>query len=713
MGKKKHSKKKTGKVTLSDKILAEIKRNGKKAISFKALLKSCRNFKGFDFDAFTKCIDKLKKNGKIEENKLGFVCVDTAKLTPCKIVKLSKTFGFAREDATGEDIFIPGKRLMGAMPGDSVLVKISKHKSGESREGEVMSITEEAFSRFSGEIVNEFGELKIMPDSLSKFALSFDKPAELELHEGDKVTAMITERGKSHKDHRCEILSTFGSSMKASACALAILEVNGIIPVFPAEVIDGARRVSDYRLIEKEAENRLDLRDMPIFTIDGADTKDIDDAISVERDGDGYILGVHIADVSFYVKPRSELDNEAMNRGTSVYYANRVIPMLPKELSNGICSLNPNEDRLAFSCICKLDANAEIKSYKFAKTVIRSRVKGVYSEINDYLDGYKTKETEEKYKEVSGCFEIIKELADKLYKKKKARGVPELETAESKLIINEQDICVGAVSRERGRTEQIIEDFMLIANECAARFGVENELPFVYRIHEPPTEQKLETLKEGLTALNIPFNFGAEITPDKISAILDSVSGKPEAPIINNLVLRSRTKAQYSTEPLGHFGLVLKDYAHFTSPIRRYPDLSIHRIMSDLLEGTPVSEIKTRYNKFAFASAEKSTAAEIKAMTVERDCEDCYKAEYMSEMIGEEFDGVISSVMDFGVFVMLDNTCEGLLPVEELGEGMYVTNSFISLKNMTNGNEYRVGQPIRIKVKNANVNSGRIDFELA
>ena len=713
MGKKKHTKKKTGKVLLNDKILSEIKRNGKKPISFKALLKSCRNFKGFDFDDFTKCVEKLKEKGKIEENKLGFVSLETAKLTPCKIVKLSKTFGFARTYSDGEDIFIPGKKLMGAMPGDSVLVKISKSRSGDSREGEVMSITEEAFSRFSGEIVNEFGELKIIPDTLSKFAMSFDKPQEMELHEGDKVTALITERGKSHKEHRCEILSTFGSSMKASACALAILEVNGIIPVFPAEVIDEARRVSDYRLIEQEAANRLDLRDKPIFTIDGADTKDIDDAISVERDGNGYLLGVHIADVSFYVKPRSELDNEAMERGTSVYYANRVIPMLPKELSNGICSLNPNEDRLAFSCLCSLDENGNIKSYKFAKSVIRSRVKGVYSEINDYLDGYKTKEIEEKYSEVSPCFEIISELADKLYKKKKARGVPELETAEGKLLINEQDICVGAVARNRGRTEEIIEDFMLIANECAARFGKENELPFVYRIHEPPTEQKLETLKEGLTALNIPFNFGAEVTPDKISAILDFVKDKPEAPIINNLVLRSMTKAQYSTEPLGHFGLVLDDYAHFTSPIRRYPDLSIHRIMSDFLSGIPANEIRTKYNKFAFASADKSTAAEIKAMTVERDCEDCYKAEYMSAHIGEEFDGVISSVMDFGVFVMLDNTCEGLLAVEELGEGMFVTNSFISLKNMTNGKEYRVGQPIRIKVKNANVNSGKIDFELA
>ena len=698
---------------LSEKILAEVRRTGKKPISFKALLKECRKLKGFDFDEFTKCIDRLKSKGRIEENKLGFVLCDSAKLTLCKIVRINKTFGFARIDENGEDIFIPGKRLMGAMPGDSVLVKISKSRTGDSREGEVVSITEASFSRFSGEIVNEFGELKIMPDALSKFALSFTKPEGMELHEGDKVTAVITERGKSHRDHKCEVLSAFGSSMKASACALAILEVNGIIPVFPAEVIAQAREVSDYRQIEAESAGRLDLRDKPIFTIDGADTKDIDDAISVERDGDDYILGVHIADVSFYVKPKSALDEEAMKRGTSVYYANRVIPMLPKELSNGICSLNPGEDRLAFSCLCRLDKNADIVSFKFIKTVIRSRVKGVYSEINDYLDGYKTKETELKYSEVSSQFEIITELAEKLNKKKKSRGVPELETAEGKLIIDENDICVGACQHERGRTEEIIEDFMLIANECAARFGKEHQLPFVYRIHEPPTEQKLETLKEGLTALGIPFNIGDNVTPAMLSQILESTKDTPASPIINNLILRSMTKAQYSTEPLGHFGLVLEDYAHFTSPIRRYPDLSIHRIMSDVLSGTDINEVRTKYNKFAYASADKSTAAEITAMTVERDCEDRYKAEFMSGRIGEEYDGVISSVTDFGVFVMLENTCEGLLAVEELGEGMYAANSFISLKNMTDGKEYRVGQPIRVKVKNANVNSGKIDFSLA
>jgi ribonuclease R len=285
-----------------------------------------------------------------------------------------------------------------------------------------MSIVEENFAKFTGELVSEFGVLKIVPDMLSKYAMTFENPMRLELHEGDKVVAQVTKRGNRHSEHVCEIVSSYGSSMKASACAMSVLEVNGLTPVFPGEVIYEAREVSDYSRIKEEIPGRLDLRDKPIFTIDGADTKDIDDAISVERTKTGYLLGVHIADVSHYVQPKSQLDNEAFKRGTSVYYANRVIPMLPKELSNGICSLNPQEDRLAFSCLCELDKQGNITEYKFAKTVIRSRVKGVYSEINSLLAGSDDAELKEKYAEVSGQLPIIKELADILYKNKKNRG---------------------------------------------------------------------------------------------------------------------------------------------------------------------------------------------------------------------------------------------------------------------------------------------------
>lgn len=692
-------------------IYTKLKKSGKKPVKFKELLKYCRS-KNFDFDKFVKVIEKMKAKGEIIESNRGFTLVDRKELTKATIARLNKTYGFATNDDTGEEIFIVGKYLRGAMPGDKVLVRTFKGE-GNCIEGEVMQITEENFSRFTGQIVNEFGVLKIIPDTLSKYAIDFENPEGIELYEGDKVMAEITYRGEKHSQHRCEIVSSFGSSLKASACAMSVLEVNNLTPIFPPEVIYEAKQVSDYSKIKTESPNRLDLRDKIIFTIDGADTKDIDDAISVEKNEKGFELGVHIADVSYYVTPKSALDNEAFHRGTSVYYANRVIPMLPKELSNGICSLNPQEDRLAFSALISLDNNGHIIDYKFAKTLIRSRVKGVYAEINRILRGEITDELQEKYAEVMATFPAMTELADVLYKNKEIRGAPQLESVESKLIISNEDICVDVVPRTRGRSEEIIEDFMLVANECAARFGIENNLPFVYRIHEYPSDEKIQGLKEGLVKLNIPYNTNGNLKPQDLKEILEKAKDSSKFMVVNNLVLRSMSKARYSPEPVGHFGLVLDDYAHFTSPIRRYPDLTIHRIMSAFLDGATAEECNTKFQKFVHASADQSTNTELVAMNVERECEDCYKAEYMRSHIGEEYDGIISSATDFGVFVLLENTCEGLIRIEDLGDGEYYYDGSMSLKNMNTGKEYTVGDSIRIKVLDANVNSGKIDFQIA
>ena len=692
-------------------IYTKLKKSGKKPVKFKELLKYCRS-KNFDFDKFVKVIEKMKAKGEIIESNRGFTLVDRKELTKATIARLNKTYGFATNDDTGEEIFIVGKYLRGAMPGDKVLVRTFKGE-GNCIEGEVMQITEENFSRFTGQIVNEFGVLKIIPDTLSKYAIDFENPEDIELYEGDKVMAEITYRGEKHSQHRCEIVSSFGSSLKASACAMSVLEVNNLTPIFPPEVIYEAKQVSDYSKIKTEAPNRLDLRDKIIFTIDGADTKDIDDAISVEKNEKGFELGVHIADVSYYVTPKSALDNEAFHRGTSVYYANRVIPMLPKELSNGICSLNPQEDRLAFSALISLDNNGHIIDYKFAKTLIRSRVKGVYAEINRILRGEITDELQEKYAEVMATFPAMTELADVLYKNKEIRGAPQLESVESKLNISNEDICVDVVPRTRGRSEEIIEDFMLVANECAARFGIENNLPFVYRIHEYPSDEKIQELKEGLVKLNIPYNTNGNLKPQDLKEILEKAKDSSKFMVVNNLVLRSMSKARYSPEPVGHFGLVLDDYAHFTSPIRRYPDLTIHRIMSAFLDGATAEECNTKFQKFVHASADQSTNTELVAMNVERECEDCYKAEYMRSHIGEEYDGIISSATDFGVFVLLENTCEGLIRIEDLGDGEYYYDGSMSLKNMNTGKEYTVGDSIRIKVLDANVNSGKIDFQIA
>ena len=692
-------------------ILEKIKKTGKEPLPYKKLLRSCR-VSDKDFKHFTETLEKMKVNGEIFEQPDGFLLPKYCGLVTAKITRLNKTFGFAKDIKTEEVIFIPGKFLKGAMPNDTVNVRAFKGK-GESLEGEVVNIINQDFSRFTGNIKREFDTFCVIPDIMSQYALPIENLSDYEVNEGDKVLCEIAYRGTRHSEHTCRIITCFGSSTKASVCAMSVLELNGISLEFPKSVLDEAMNVSDMSTIKKEAPNRLDLRDEVIFTIDGADTKDIDDAISINKTSEGYELGVHIADVSYYVKPKSELDNEAIRRGTSVYYANRVIPMLPKELSNGICSLNPQEDRLAFSALMKIDFEGALTDYKFAKTIIRSRVKGVYSEINTILAETQKPEIDEKYKEVKGSLKLMDELAKILKRNKKLRGAPELETSESKLIINDDDFCIDVIPRSRGISEEIIEDFMLMANESAAKLARENELPFVYRIHEDPGVEKINTLEETLKLLGIAFPPHKNVKPKHLAQIVDSVKGTDLEMVVNNLVLRSMAKAKYSPDPVGHFGLVLADYAHFTSPIRRYPDLSIHRIMSDYITGTAHAEIMKRYQKFVYHSSQASTEAELTSMKVERDCEDCYKAEFMKAHIGEEYDGRIVSVLEFGFFVELESTCEGMVAVEELPSGEYVYDGSMKLTNNVTQQAFRVGNKIKIKVARADVSSGKVDFSLA
>ncbi|MCD7741305.1 MAG: ribonuclease R [Ruminococcus sp.] len=691
-----------------EKIVLDKLKRSKRPVAFNELYKPLKMFLSKrDLD---RGLEELSKKGKIVNTGNGYIYVAPGKLIPCEVSRVKKTFGFVRNIDTNEEYFVAGRYLNGALPGDKVMVQTYIGRD-DKLEGRVMEITEESFSRFTGNIVNEFGELKVVPDTLSKYAMKIEQSDGFKLREDDKVLAEIVHRGTSHADHRCRIVMSFGSSLKASVCALSVLELNGLTPMFPPEVIAEAKKVSDERTISAEIPNRLDLRDLPIFTIDGAATKDIDDAISIEKTDAGYKLGVHIADVSYYVKPKSLLDEEAFNRGTSVYYANRVIPMLPKELSNGICSLNPQEDRLAFSALMTLDKNGVIIDYKFAKTVIRSRVKGVYSEINELLDGTDSKVLHEKYAEVLDVLPAMNELAQILRGNKIHRGAPQLSTTESELIIDENDFCIDVKPHASGVSQEIIEDFMLCANECAAKFGCEHGLPFVYRIHENPPEDKLDYLKTGLTELGIPYNFEGGVKPKRLSEILEWERGTERFPVVNNLVLRSMSKAKYSAEPVGHFGLVLDDYAHFTSPIRRYPDLAIHRIMSDFLASGDDAACRTRYNKFAYAAADQASKTELVAMQTERSCEDCYKAEFMKTKLGEVYEGVVVSCVPHGMYVMLDNTCEGLIKIDTLPYPDYYYDEKFSIKRVGGGVQFTVGKRIMIQVVAADVSNGNVDFE--
>ncbi|HHX57738.1 MAG TPA: VacB/RNase II family 3'-5' exoribonuclease [Clostridiales bacterium] len=506
---------------------------------------------------------------------------------------------------------------------------------------------------------------------------------------------------------------TFGCAENAVSCANSILTINGIETEFPFKALKEAKKLSDAGIQDFEYNNREDLRNECVFTIDSAEAKDLDDAISITKHSDHYELGVHIADVSYYVKGNSALDKEALNRGTSVYYANKVVPMLPKELSNGICSLHPNEDRLTFSAFIKIDFEGKLTNYTFKKTVINSKVKGVYAEINTILSGDATPEILEKYAAVKDNLLLMNELADLLIACKKRRGAPQIETVESKLLIDENDICVGIVPRTRGKSEMIIEEFMLLANEAAANFARIKELPFVYRIHDEPTLEKMAKLKDTLQKINVSYPQVDKFKPAHLAQILDNARESTMFPVINTIVLRSMAKAKYAPDPIGHFGLALADYAHFTSPIRRYPDFSIHRILSDAIMGYDTKWLEKRYSAFAANSSEKSSHAEVTAMNVERDCEDCYKAEFMQKHIGEDFEGMISSVVEYGVYVMLDNTVEGLVHINSFPSGNYSYDGFMSITEGLSNKKYTLGDKVWIKCAKATVSSGDIDFVFA
>lgn len=694
-----------------NKILVFLNKNGKKPIPKKELASKCKADRDGK-DKFYIALEELLQDGLIMEKKKGIVLTARLGYFSCEVKRLNRTFGFIQRLDIDEEIFVPGKYLMGALPGDIVLANYIPSRSG-SPEGEIVSIIKENNAQLTGKIEFVDGEYYFLSDSFSKNHICISKASSVEFKDGDKVLAEIYSRGKKHIDHVVRIVYNFGTSERASSCAMSILVDNGVNPTFPNAVLDEAKNISHKGIQPYDYNNRQDFRNIPIFTIDSADSKDLDDAISISKHKDGYTLGVHIADVSHYVTPLSELDKEALNRGTSVYYANRVVPMLPKELSNGICSLNPNEDRLTFSATMEISNSGELKSYKFDKSVIRSRVKGVYSEVNQILDGSATDEIKQKYHEVYDNIFIMDELADILIANKKNRGCPEIETSESKLIIDDNDICVDVKPRTRGKSEMIIEEFMLLANQSSANLARKMNIPFVYRVHEVPPIEKVDRLKECLLKLNVEYPQFSEIKPSHMAEILKSAKGTDKFELINNIVLRSMAKAKYDKTPIGHFGLALKDYAHFTSPIRRYPDLAIHRILSDVVQWYDQKYITKRYESFVQNASEQSSKMELVAMNVERSCEDCYKAEYMKSHVGETFDAIITSVTDFGFYVELPNTVEGLVHINTLPEDVYESDGMFSIIGEFTKRMFTAGDKVSVICTKTDVNSGNIDFELS
>lgn len=627
-------------------------------------------------------------------------------------------FGFVVTDKG--DFFIPPRLTAGALNGDTVAIKKFEAGSkfyGKGNEAEIIKIISRSLDSFVGtfKILLHNGARSlgtVVPDN-EKIRLSVTVSAK---HfngacDGNKVVCKITQFPANELGScRGQITEVLGKADSCEANYKAVLREHGIVTEFDEDVLDEAREVSNEALSDF---GRADFRNEVIFTIDGADAKDLDDAISIKKIDDGYILGVHIADVSHYVRAGSRLDEEAFNRGTSVYFTDKVVPMLPKELSNGICSLNGGVDRYALSCLITLDYKGEIISSELKKSIINSSVRGVYSELNDIIEGGENSEFYSKYAHVMPDFKLMLELYEILKAKSTRKGAMELESEESKVILDEGGHPIDIIKRERGVTERLIEQFMLCANEAVATFLFNAGMPCVYRVHDEPDPEKIRAF--ALFARNLgvdtsPLNAKNTITSKQLSAVLDNARETPYFSIISGVLLRSLMKASYSSVQKAHFGLATELYCHFTSPIRRYPDLSVHRIISYMLDGKIDEKQIAKFEKFATLSADASSENELRATYAERDIDDLYKTIYMADRVGKELDCVICSVTNFGFFARTENLCEGLVPIEALGQGFfYDKDNQILARGKT---AFRLGQAVRVKVADADIRTRRVTFSL-
>ena len=602
------------------------------------------------------------------------------------------------------DYFIPHKSLHGALHGDTVLMELVTGQSDD--EGAVVKILERGYKTIVGTFRRDRRAGYLFPDE-KRFATEIYIPLSACSHikNGVKAVAKITD----YPYNKCpggEIVEVLGEEDDFFAEELSIIRSYDLREEFPPRVEKEAMKQAARKITEADLLARRDFRDKLIVTIDGADTRDIDDAISLEKVGDTYLLGVHIADVTHYVEYRSPLDIEALERGTSVYFPDRVLPMLPRPLSNGICSLNEGEDRLTLSCLMTIDQKGNVKSSEIVEGVIRSTYKMTYDEVTEILDG--NEKTCQKYALVKDMVCLFAELTHILQTMREKKGSISLDVKEAKIIFEDDEIKIP--DQTRAFSHQIIEAFMVLANETVAEYMASIEVPFVYRVHEKPTEEKATTFRAFAQTLGLVARFSAQdVKPYDYQNLLKSAEGMPSYSVLNRVMLRSMQKARYDVENLGHFGLASKCYCHFTSPIRRYPDLCIHRIIKLVINGGYPEAIE-RFGDFVATAAKQSSARERRATDAERDVDDLYMTMYMSERIGQEYDAVISGVTSFGLFAELPNTIEGFIPIESLyGEFSYDADRF---RLVGRTETYTIGESVKIKVTNVDFYRRRAEFRL-
>jgi len=671
------------------------------------------NIRPDEMDQLLKVLMYLEKEGYVVKTRRGrYGLTEKMNLVLGHLEVHPRGYAFLiPEDEDRDDIFISHSDLNGALHGDRVIVrpKVTPRSDGK-QEGEVIRILKRANHKVVGTIEVGKNFCFVTPDDKRFYSDIFiPKDKAMGARTGQKVVVKITEWPEKRRNPEGEVYEVIGYADEPGIDILSIIKKYDLPLDFPEKVKRQLEEIPD-EVREIDLEGREDFRDKRIVTIDGEDAKDLDDAVCVERIPGGYRLGVHIADVSYYVREKSPLDVEALKRGTSVYLVDRVIPMLPPKLSNGICSLNPKVDRLTLSVIIDFDDRGEVKNYKITPGVIRTCERMTYTDVTKILEE-KDQETIKRYEYLVEDFKLMEELARKLTQKRFSRGSIDFNIDEAKVILDENGEAVDVVKEERRISNRIIEEFMLAANEVIAEHMFWLKMPFVYRIHEVPSDEKMFALREFLHNLGYTIKGFKNIKPKALQQILEKAKGRPEERLINTVLLRSLKRARYSEENLGHFGLAAGFYTHFTSPIRRYPDLMIHRIIREHLEGGIDAKRQEKLNRIVAKVAKISSERERIAEEAERETVDLKIAEYMSKHIGDVYEGVISGITTFGMFVELDNTVEGLVHVSNLVDDFYhFQEKSLSLRGERTGREFKIGDRVKVQVSKVNIQEREIDF---
>ena len=657
-----------------------------------------------------KSLNSLEEQYKIYRTKKDkYMLFDNSNLRVGKLLSTKKGYGFV--DIVGdEDVFVAQDNLNGAINNDQVVVEITS-KKGMKLEGRIVKVIERKLKQFVGKVYFKKNKCCIdLDDKKVNLNIIVDPELTLGAVSGHKVVVRLLNK-IDNVNYKGAIIKILGHVDDPGVDILSIAAKYEIEDEFPKEVEEQLTHIPDH-VLEEEKQNRMDLRDKEIFTIDGDDTKDIDDAISIEKLNNGnYKLGVHIADVSYYVHENSPLDEEAYKRGTSCYLANTVIPMLPHQLSNGICSLNPGVDRLAISCVMEINDMGEVVNYDIFESLIKSNIQMTYKKVNSILEDNIIPEGYEPY---ASSLHMMKELSDILRANKVRKGYIDFEIDEPKIITDDKGEAIDVKLRERGTGEKLIEDFMIAANETVARHITYLEYPFIYRVHGEPNEEKINNFLNFVSLLGYSVKRPKKITPKSIQELLDSLKETKEYTILSSLLLRSMQKAVYDKNNIGHFGLASKCYTHFTSPIRRYPDTTVHRLLRTYLFNKNINLDTLKYwDQKLVPLALHTSERERASIECEREVDDMKMAEYMEKHIGEEFKGIVSGVMSFGMFIELPNKIEGLIRLDDLrGDYYRYDETTFSLVGNKNKRGYRLGDEVTVIVKAASKVNHTIDFIL-